>query len=92
MSKKYKIEVTRTCVVSMTFEVEADDRNTAIDKAEQAAYNEEWHMESGNATYESVVIGEPPEDLDEGDECPECGSIIIQGPNKLECTMCGKFF
>lgn len=59
MSNKYKIEVTRTCVVSITFEVEADDRNTAIDKAEQAAYNEEWHMESGNATYESEVMEEP---------------------------------
>jgi hypothetical protein len=88
--RKYKIEITRTCTVTMTFEVEADDRNTDIDRAEQQAYNEEWHMESGNATYESSVIGEP--ELEEGEECPDCGSTIIEGPNKLECPNCGKFF
>lgn len=75
MSKKYKIEITRTCTVTMTFEVEADDRNTAIDRAEQHAYNEEWHMESGDATYESAVIEEPG-------ECPDCGEPLSDEPHE----------
>lgn len=84
MSKKYKVEVTRTEVVSKYFTVEASNRQEAIERAEEEASNTEF-ARSGDPTYEGEVIEDP-------DECPDCGIPLIEGPNKNECPNCGKFY
>lgn len=68
---KYKIEVTRIQTATKTFEVEADDYNTAMDRAEQEAADSDYSG-LGNAEYESFCI-ESPEDRG---ECPECGKKL----------------
>jgi rubrerythrin len=42
----------------------------------------------GTSEYEGHV----EESLEDRDECPECGTNLIDGPNNKECPNCGKFF
>ena len=86
---KYKVEVTYTITYTKTFEVEATSNSEAIDKAEQEAYNFDFHLASGSSKCEGEVM-ESPEDRG---ECPECGTTLIEdGPNRKECPNCGNFF
>ena len=85
---KYKVEVTRTTTRVKTFEVEAMNQEEAINFAEQMAYDFDFNQITGTSEYEGHVE-ESPEDRD---ECPECGTNLIDGPNNKECPNCGKFF
>lgn len=87
---KYKIEVSHTTTRVKTFEVEAMNKEEAIDRAEQLAYDFDFNQVTGTSEYESHVEESP--ELSEGDECPECGTHLIDGPNKLECPNCGEFY
>lgn len=70
---KYKVEVCYTVSYVKTFEVEASDRSTAIDKAEQEAANYNFRdAQSNGGEYESEIM-ETPEDRG---ECPECGEKL----------------
>jgi rubredoxin len=70
---KYTVEVTCTISYTKTFEVEASDRSTAIDRAEQLACDTDMTSGScGGTEYNSEVM-ETPEDRG---ECPECGEKL----------------
>lgn len=76
---KYKIEVTRIQTATKTFEVEADDYNTAMDRAEQEAADSDYSG-LGNAEYEAFCI-ESPEDRG---ECPECGGKLEDASEEIQ--------
>ena len=78
---KYTVEVTCTISYTKTFEVEASDRSTAIDRAEQLACDTDMTSGScGGTEYNSEVM-ETPEDRG---ECPECGEKLTV--EMLECS------
>lgn len=93
---KYTVEVTCTISYTKTFEVEASDRSTAIDRAEQLACDTDMTSGScGGTEYNSEVM-ESPEDRG---ECPECGEKLavemLEGAGKTleegpkHCKGCG---
>ena len=52
--KKFEVEISRTAF--MTFEINAEDRHDAEEKAMQMAYNENWA--SADAEYNVDAINE----------------------------------
>jgi len=55
----------------------------------------EYARKNGCTVLRLDADGDPIKGLKKHDwdnECPECGTHLINGPNKRECPNCGKFF
>ena len=61
--KKYSIEITRISYATSTFEIEAENEDTAIELAMDEAYNTSFDEDTANYEVESVI--EEDEDEEE---------------------------